>query len=282
MIKRLFLLLIFTSLLFAQDKKDFPALSTADFIDVEIVREEFYDGESLWGFIDGGADVYLEYGFDKLLFQEIKWKGETYRVEYYKMIDEETAFGIFSISTHKCTGTSTITKWICSSPFQIMAAIGKFYITIANEKGTKEAESQSTLLLSKIIEKHKGPLFEFSSSITNKLIAGNTAKIKFIKGNLGFQNGFPSWQEMFSEFKNYKVYLFQLDDAKTYSYVAKIIFPSSEEAKKFIVSLGFKISGKKMYYSKKNGKVLKEVKMISENEFYFCETNKGKSVIDKY
>ncbi|MFA6570329.1 MAG: hypothetical protein WCT77_03755, partial [Bacteroidota bacterium] len=49
----------------------------------DITRNDDYDGKSLWGYIDGGADLYLEYGFENLVVQEVKNKGEVYKIEIW-------------------------------------------------------------------------------------------------------------------------------------------------------------------------------------------------------
>jgi hypothetical protein len=282
MIKNIFVLFIFTSVLFAQDIKNFPALSQKDIPGGKIEREEIFDNSSLWGFIDGGADVYLEYGFDKLLFQEVKWKGESFRVEFYKMVDEESAFGMFSISTHKCEKQDTITKWICISPFQVQAAIGRFYISIANEKGSKKVEELTIALLKKILAKQKVKPFEIPISFAKKIDSINYNKVKFVKGDLGLQNGFPTWQEMFSSYKNYTIYVLQLDNEKLYTFFSKVNFNSVEDANKFIATLGIKIDNSQKYYSIKKEKLLKEIKIISEKEFYYSETNEGKPFLENF
>ena len=72
--KKLLTLLIFifsASIIFSQSEKEFPLLLDSDINGGKILRTSYYDGTSLWGLIDGGADIYLEYGFDKLLLQEI-------------------------------------------------------------------------------------------------------------------------------------------------------------------------------------------------------------------
>ena len=68
---KLFLCILFAafSASSAQDKDDFPILSVGDVEGMKIERTEYYDGNALWGLINGGADIYLEYGFDELAFQ---------------------------------------------------------------------------------------------------------------------------------------------------------------------------------------------------------------------
>jgi hypothetical protein len=62
---------------------------------------EIYEGEDLFDLINGGAEVYLEYGFRQVVSQNytgINAKTNL-RVEIYEMTDPSAAFGILSFSS---------------------------------------------------------------------------------------------------------------------------------------------------------------------------------------
>jgi len=102
--KFLFTLLIFSFSLsgFSQDTIvnllpdpfSLPGLQTAG-------EPKIYSGEDLFEMINGGADIYLEYGFVKTVSQN--YSGLTgkssLRIEIYQMTDPEAAYGIFAFST---------------------------------------------------------------------------------------------------------------------------------------------------------------------------------------
>lgn len=69
----------------AQINNDFPKLVESDFPGSRITREQIFDGGGLWGYINGGADLFLEYGFDKLFLQEIEIDTYRFKIEFYKM-----------------------------------------------------------------------------------------------------------------------------------------------------------------------------------------------------
>lgn len=62
---------------------------------------EIYKGDNLFDLINGGADVYLEYGFSQLIFQNYKSPDNRsfLRIEIYEFDNPASAFGIFSYST---------------------------------------------------------------------------------------------------------------------------------------------------------------------------------------
>lgn len=257
----LLFLLVFGSALniFAQSDSDFPALTEADIPDGKIVRAEYFPGDALWGIIDGGADIYLEYGFDKLLLQEIEWKKTNFRVEFYRMTDPVSAFGIYSVSHFKCSSRDTISKYVCITPFQVQCALGRFYVSIANDKGSKEAEQLTIKLFEKVLSRSKESLFEIPQRFRLEEFALQMKSLKIIKGALGFQNGFPSWSDKFESFGKYIVYLLPSESGDNYSYSAIIKFASNTDMKKFITQ----------NTESKNARM----KSVSETELLYYESN---------
>jgi uncharacterized protein DUF6599 len=95
-----------------------PEITHQDFPGAEITRNDTYDGTSLWGYMNGGADLYLEYGFLNLRVEEMKLKGEELKIECFQMSSPLSAFGIFSVRTYKCLAKDTICKIDCLNRYQ--------------------------------------------------------------------------------------------------------------------------------------------------------------------
>ncbi|KAF0142929.1 MAG: hypothetical protein FD122_195 [Stygiobacter sp.] len=251
-------LFFLAGMIYAQADTDFPALTTNDIPGGKISRTSYFGGEALWGIIDGGADIYLEYGFDKLLLQEISWKQTNFRVEFYRMIDPVSAYGIFSVSHLKCGKRDTLSKYVCITPFQVQCALGRFYISIANDKGTKEAGLLTIKLFGIILSRSKETLFEIPARFSKPELASHLTNLKVIKGSLGFQNGFPAWSEKFEQFSKYTVYLLPEEAEDDFSYAAIIYFDSAADTKRF---------------ADENSKYAS--KIVSEKELLFYESGKA-------
>jgi hypothetical protein len=57
-------------------------------------------GEDLFTLIDGGADIYFEYGFKQVIAAEYRNNQESsIKLELYEMSDDSAAFGIFSLNS---------------------------------------------------------------------------------------------------------------------------------------------------------------------------------------
>ena len=274
--KRTFLILL--SLLFigisisAQVDKDFPSLTKSDIGNTEIIQEKYFDGTALWGHIDGGADLYIEYGFDKLLFQEIEINGINFRVEYYRMKNPESAFGIFSVSRFKCENSDTLTKFICITKYQVQSAVGRFYISIANDKGTTEAKNKTVELFSIILNKCNEKTFILPEPFEKPNIKKYSSDIKLFKGTLGIQNGLPLWVELFDGFSNYQIVVVPIENDNGYVDYSRVKFASSDDRIRFMRTIGFNPQPDQLRYKTWTNGIFYIVKPISETEIFLLET----------
>lgn len=248
--------LVFNVVSHAQTDGDFPALADNDIPSGKIIRASYFGGDALWGIIDGGADIYLEYGFDKLLLQEVEWKKVNFRVEFYRMVDATAAYGIYSVSHFKCNIRDTLSKYVCITPFQVQSSLGRFYISIANDKGTKEAGELTTKLFEIVLSKNKEALFQIPDRFEKVDFVKSVKNLKVIKGSLGFQNGFPTWSEKFESYSNYIVYLLSEEIEKNSFYYSLIKFGSETDLKNFV---------------SKNS-ALGKCKVVSEKELLYYES----------
>jgi hypothetical protein len=109
---------------------------------------EVYKKDGLFGYIDGGAELFLQYGFEELSItryvegSDPSAEKET-TVEVYRMASPADAFGIFSL---KREGDESVSPGIASvhwlSASQASLAKGNFYINI-NGVNTAEEELEA-------------------------------------------------------------------------------------------------------------------------------------------
>jgi len=257
------LLILSANILTAQTYENFPALSDADIFGGTITRNEIYDGNSLWGLINGGADLYLEYGFDKLLFNKINIGGKNFRVEIYRMDNPLAAFGIFSVSRYKCSRSDTLTNHICISPYQVQAAVDNFYISIINETGTEEDQIMAMNLFSNILEKTENQSFDLPEFFMNEYFEFFTDQLKYFNGVLGLQNGFPMWIGLIENYSFKEVYLLPYEDENGYAYFAQIKFEDKESAEEFVSQNSVTCDDESFL----------KIKSLSPEEIIFVDTN---------
>lgn len=85
-----------------------------------------YAGDDLFNLIDGGADLYLEYGFTKVVSAQYADPSlNNIQVEIYEMTDASSAYGIFSI-------TQQAVEW--SEKYGNLSAVSQDYISFWKSK----------------------------------------------------------------------------------------------------------------------------------------------------
>lgn len=176
---------------------------------LKIEKESLYDGTSLYGYINGGSTLYFEYGFDRLVVQEVAFQNEKFTVEYYRMKSCLGAFGIYSINTFQCQSADQQEMTDCENQYQIQLFTGHHYISVVNTTGTPAAKNASILLtrkLKELLPAEEGLIMPREFGISTNLLTG---KLKFIQGELGLQNGLPDWSSYFEGLKNFNLWFRQ-------------------------------------------------------------------------
>lgn len=113
----------------------------------EIKRERVFTGAGLYGFMNGGADQFLEYGVSKLVTRDVVYKGEEFTVDLYDMPTPEDAFGIYSLHIFKCARADNQGCIDCLSPYQLQAVAGSQYISVVFPSGSEAARRLADELL---------------------------------------------------------------------------------------------------------------------------------------
>jgi hypothetical protein len=254
--------LFLCSVISAQDEP--VKIEPADFTGSTINRTESYAGNSLWGYIDGGADLYLEYGFSKLTAQEISFQSNKYRVDIYRMNNAESAFGIFSISKFKCS-EKTISKYSCVTEYQAMAAKGSYYISVTNEKGSAEEQKFTLSLAEKVLSRISEKDYDIPDFFRQDIYKNK--EIKLVRGILGVQNAVADWEVLFDGIKDFTFHFCSVEEGGKYTVTALIKFRNQDDADLFVKN------GKL-----RTGQVTADVSLscskISNTETLFTETNK--------
>lgn len=122
-----------------------PVFMTAQ--EVEVKRERVFTGTGLYGFMNGGAEQFLEYGVSKLTARDIVYEGEEYTVEIYDMPTAEDAFGIYSLHVFRCQRADTLGCIDCLSPYQLQAVAGNQYVSVVFPSGSAAARKKVDALL---------------------------------------------------------------------------------------------------------------------------------------
>jgi hypothetical protein len=228
-ITTLFLLLSTVSLLFSQ-QDDILSIDSKDLPDARFQPARTFNGESLFGYIDGGAELYLEYGFSVVWVSEIEYMKGKYKIEIYRMKGAEEAFGIFSVSKFRCLSSPPVATYSCQTRYQLQICSGPFYISIINRTGTDGDSIASLNIASSIARKIKEnpvDLSRYLPGIPHSLIR---EKALLLKGKLGLMNGAPDWEDYFKGISDYTLVILPEEGKTTLS----VRFQSAEGIEKLV------------------------------------------------
>lgn len=206
------LTLFFTLVCYSQIPEDFPLIGKADIPDAEFTAPRHFTGESLYGYMNGGAELYREYGISDAVITEFDLIGGHYKCEVFKMKGPQEAFGVFSVSKFRCSVIPDIADFACQSRYQLQICKGSYYISIINRNGTR-ADSMILLETGKIVA---GKIKESSVNLKNFL--PETEQVDFrqntvlVKGKLGLMNGASRWEDYFKDVSGFSALIVNLKD----------------------------------------------------------------------
>jgi hypothetical protein len=215
---------------FSQLSEDFPYIDKSDLLDAKFQPARIFNGASLFGYIDGGAELYLEYGFSTAWISEIGYMGGKYKTEIYKMSGPEEAFGIFSVSKYKCKSYPPVFTYTCQTRYQLQICSGQYYISVINGTGNKSDSTASIRIGEAIVKKITQPSFDLSSYFPGLPAERIKSSAILAKGKLGLMNGVPDWEDYFKDVTGFTVIVLP-DQEKT---VMSVKFKGLGETKKFV------------------------------------------------
>jgi len=147
----------------------------------------FFDGSGLFNYINGGAELFLEFGFADLQVQNYTKDDRELGLEVYRMISPEAALGLYLMKCGKETPVQNIQTRNTGDFYQFMVLKSEYFILINNFSGKKEIIQAMIKLaqntLGSIPEK---PALDLFSALPKEGLLPDSRRL--IKGPVGLQN----------------------------------------------------------------------------------------------
>lgn len=158
-----------------------PAFLLAD--EPVVKRERVFTGAGLYGFMNGGADQFLEYGVSKLVTRDVVYKGEEFTIDLYDMPTPEDAFGIYSLHIFKCARADSAGCIDCLSPYQLQAVAGCQYVSVVFPSGSGAARGLADELMRLYAPEAGKPGLKVPQALGLSL--PYSGRLKFLRGPIG-------------------------------------------------------------------------------------------------
>ncbi|MEJ2545670.1 MAG: hypothetical protein P8Y99_16525 [Calditrichaceae bacterium] len=110
----------------------------------------FYKND-LYGYIDGGAELFLEFGFDSLLVQDYSNGEADLSLEVYCMENPEAALGIYLMKCGQEASSEAIQARNSTNKYQALVVKSNLYIQLNNFKGNDVAYEVMPAMLNHLL-----------------------------------------------------------------------------------------------------------------------------------
>jgi len=155
-----------------------------------------YGGDDLYLYINGGAEIYHEYGFEQVIVQDYSNKqGKSISIELFEMSGPESAFGMYRFKSSSLGKELSIGDGAGLEDYYLNFWKGKYLITLTGF----DADTETVLGLKQIAEAIDARIK--SEASVPKLVKMLPKKglikpsIKYFKGSLALMNSFKFFAE---------------------------------------------------------------------------------------
>jgi len=151
-----------------------------------------YKGEDLFLYIDGGAEIYHEYGFRQVVVQDyLNKNGKSVSLEIFQMLNPESAYGMYTFKTSAQGDVLAIGDEALLEGYYMNFWKGNFLVTLTGFDEDEETV-KGLLGIARAVDakiKIRGEKPHLISLFPEKGLL--VLSMKYFKGNLGLYNMYP-------------------------------------------------------------------------------------------
>jgi hypothetical protein len=225
-----------------------------------------YTDKELFGHINGGAELYMEYGFQELLAQRWVSDSAELNIEAYRMATKDGAFGVATLARGPEAYRTELRRWSWLAPGQLILAHGEWHVNVTITGAGKEDTAtlnNAALGMLRRVRIQDGEAVA-PSPFQRPELKDYESRLRFIIGPLGLQNAAPEWSDFFESIDVFRLYLADVEDEKGEFRYAVVSFPDAEKAATFAKKIGFGTAEKasKQWDSVADGKKRRALRLL--------------------
>jgi hypothetical protein len=155
-------------------------------------ESQYFAGEDLFTYIDGGAEIYFEYGFRRVIIQDYKNRaGTRLSLEIFEMDSPDDAYGIYTFKRSGSGEPIPLGDECQLADYYLNLRKGPYLVTITGLDLTADAK-EALLFLARTIEPRIGPSTAPPNLVSRLPAEGlKTQSVKYYKGPLALYNSYP-------------------------------------------------------------------------------------------
>ncbi|MBR8538206.1 hypothetical protein KDU71_21725 [Carboxylicivirga sediminis] len=191
---------------------------------IKVTFEQTYDAGALYGYMNGGSELYKEYQFQKLTVQELEVDGQELKFECFEMASPSLAFGIFSVNVYQChSAENNLLPHLCATDYQLQAVYGNRYLSIINNTGSSDAQKAAEKVLHSFMENTP----ENHDPLLPKYITQlNPDNIMYMNGMLAMENRAAQWTGLYQQLELNSCYILKWKTSK----VSVMVFQADKKS----------------------------------------------------
>ncbi len=187
---------------------------------------EEYEGEDLFFYINGGAEIYHEYGFERVIVQDYQSKnGRSASLEIYKMASPDSAYGMYSFKSSGKGEELEVANGCKLQDYYLNLWKGQYLVTITGFDAETETIDGLKSIANAVDKKIRNQTSTDMPTIYSRLPQDDldTQSVKYFRGHLGLMNSYPFAQsDIFaievgikgSYSAGYDIYILEYKDAE--------------------------------------------------------------------
>ena len=186
---------------------------------------DYVRGEDLFLLINGGAEIYHEYGFKQTIARGYKHEnGKAFNLEIYEMNDAAAAYGIYTFKTGDAGKPVQAGREALLEDYYLNCWQGNFLVTVIgfdDEPATLEAITEAAKSVTAKIKTNGTKPSLVALLPTHYKTGKKPVRIKYLKGNLAFYNLyqldsadiFGVKEGVYGDYRDFKCFIFKYNDA---------------------------------------------------------------------
>ncbi len=234
-----------------------PLVIGSDLPGWKISDPDFYSAKELYGYINGGAELYLEYGFRQVSAQRCSRGDHELQVDIYQMVSPEAAFGIWSILRGDCPEQFGGADWSCLRPEQILFARGPYLVSVVPYDRAKTTRDAAEKAAAALLKRIGGRDFRPSELFRSGPLSPGRNALQFLHGPLALQNALPSWDDLLDGIQRFDLYHSAFGTGSRKTEAAIIETKTKRDMDRILGRLGAADAGREWSKASKHGGLVK-------------------------